>query len=148
VDEPAFERTDTPAWLDTTIASGGGGLYSTAEDYIQFAQMLVNGGELNGRRILSPRTVDQMASNHVGDLFEQSRTGGPGMGFGLSVRVVMDRAEANSALGNGSFGWSGAFGTHFWVDRKDQLAGVLMIQEPVNAMRGDFENAVMQAVIE
>jgi CubicO group peptidase (beta-lactamase class C family) len=144
-----LERIDTPAWLATkTLFSGGGGLYSTAEDYIQFAEMLANGGELNGHRILSPRTVDQMASNHVGDLFEKSATGGKGMGFGLSVRVVMDRAEANSAVANGSFGWSGAFGTHFWVDRKDQLAAILMIQEPVNAMRGDFENAVVQAIIE
>jgi CubicO group peptidase (beta-lactamase class C family) len=89
-----------------------------------------------------------MGSNHVGDLFAKTTTGGKGMGFGLSVRVVMDRAEAGSALGNGSFGWSGAFGTHFWVDRKDQLAAVLLIQEPVNAMRADFENAVIQAIID
>jgi CubicO group peptidase (beta-lactamase class C family) len=143
-----LERTGTPDWLDTKIASGGGGLYSTAEDYIQFAAMLANGGELNGRRILSPRTVEQMASNHVGDLYEKSGGGNRGQGFGLSVRVMMDRAEANAAIGNGSFGWSGAFGTHFWVDRKDQLAAVLLIQEPVNAMRGDFENAVIQAIVD
>jgi CubicO group peptidase (beta-lactamase class C family) len=143
-----LERTGTPDWLDTKIASGGGGLYSTAEDYIQFAQMLANGGELNGKRILSPRTIEQMSSNHVGDLFEKNGQGGKGLGFGLSVRVVVDRAAANSALANGSFGWSGAFGTHFWAERKDQLAAVLMIQEPVNAMRGDFENAVIQAIVE
>ncbi len=143
-----LERTGTPDWLDTKIASGGGGLYSTAEDYIQFAAMLANGGELNGHRFLSPRTVERMGSNHVGDLFEKTTTGGRGMGFGLSVRVVMNRAEANSALANGSFGWSGAFGTHFWVDPKDRLAAVLLIQEPVNAMRGDFENAVVQAIVD
>jgi CubicO group peptidase (beta-lactamase class C family) len=147
--EGGLSRLGTPGWLDTTtLFSGGGGLYSTADDYIQFAQMLANGGELNGRRILSPRTVEQMGSNHVGDLFAKTGTGGKGMGFGLGVRVVMDRAEANSAVGNGSFGWSGAFGTHFWVDRKDQLAAVLMIQEPVNAMRPDFENAVIQAIVD
>jgi CubicO group peptidase (beta-lactamase class C family) len=144
-----LERIGTPAWLDTTtLFSGGGGLYSTADDYVQFAEMLANGGELNGHRFLSPRTVERMASNHVGDLFEKTATGGKGMGFGLSVRVVVDRAEANSALANGSFGWSGAFGTHFWVDRKDQLTAILMIQEPVNAMRADFENAVVQAIVE
>lgn len=144
-----LERIGTPAWLDTTtLFSGGGGLYSTADDYVQFAEMLANGGELNGHRFLSPRTVDRMASNHVGDLFEKTTTGGKGMGFGLSVRVVTDRAEAGSALANGSFGWSGAFGTHFWVDRKDQLTAILMIQEPVNAMRADFENAVVQAIID
>lgn len=144
-----LERTGTPAWLDTTtLFSGGGGLYSTAADYIQFAQMLANGGEWNGHRFLSPRTVERMASNQVGDLFEKTTTGGKGMGFGLSVRVVMDRAQANSALENGSFGWSGAFGTHFWVDRHDQLAAVLLIQEPVTAMRADFENAVTQAIVD
>jgi CubicO group peptidase (beta-lactamase class C family) len=146
--ENGLERTGTPNWLDTKIASGGGGLYSTAEDYVQFAEMLANGGELNGKRFLSPRTVEQMASNHVGDLFEKTTTGGKGMGFGLTVRVVLNRAEANSALADGSFGWSGAFGTHFWVDRKDQLAAVLMIQEPVAAMRGDFENAVIQSIVD
>ena len=144
-----LERIDTPGWLNTTtLFSGGGGLYSTAEDYVQFAEMLANGGELNGHRFLSPRTVEQMGSNHVGDLFAKTTTGGKGMGFGLGVRVVIDRAEAGSALGNGSFGWSGAFGTHFWVDRKDQLAAVLLIQQPVNAMRPDFENAVIQAIID
>jgi CubicO group peptidase (beta-lactamase class C family) len=62
--------------------------------------------------------------------------------------VTVNRAEADSALENGSFGWSGAFGTHFWADRKNQLAAVLLIQEPVNAMRGDFETAVIQALVE
>ena len=129
-----------------TLFSGGGGLYSTAEDYIQFGQMLANSGELNGKRILSPRTVDLMASNHVGDLYEAA--GRRGMGWGLSVEVVMDPVAANRRTSAGSFGWDGAFGTHFWVDRKEKLVGLMMIQEPVGAMTRDFENAVMQAVIE
>jgi CubicO group peptidase (beta-lactamase class C family) len=144
-------RTGTPGWLDTTtLFSGGGGLYSTAEDYIQFAQMLANDGEWNGKRVLSPRSVERMATNHVGDLYAKSgRTNGSaGQGFGLGVRVVMDRGAGTIALANGSFGWSGAFGTHFWVDRADQLAAILLIQEPVTAMRGDFENAVIQAIVE
>ena len=96
-----------------------------------------------------------MAANHVGEMFaqatigaEQSMTGGKGMGFGLTVRVVVDRVAAASALNNGSFGWSGAFGTHFWVDRSDRLVGILLIQEPVNAMRPEFENAVVQAIVD
>jgi CubicO group peptidase (beta-lactamase class C family) len=146
-----LERIDTPEWLDTrTMFSGGGGLWSTAEDYLQFAQMLCNGGELNGTRLLSPRTVDLMAANHVGDLFaEAGSTGGrPGMGFGLTVDVVLDAVEAGVRRSTGSFGWGGAFGTNFWVDRKERLVGVLMIQTPVGALRGDFENAVMQAVVD
>jgi CubicO group peptidase (beta-lactamase class C family) len=147
-----LQRQDTPAWLSTkTLFSGGGGLWSTADDYIQFAQMLVNGGELNGKRLLSPRTVDLMASNHVGQLFAESTANGSrrGMGFGLTVEVVVDPIEAGRRTSTGSFGWDGAFGTHFWVDRKEQLAGLLLIQQATNAMLNrDFENAVMQAVID
>jgi CubicO group peptidase (beta-lactamase class C family) len=135
---------ETPGWLDTkTLFSGAGGLWSTGDDYIQFAQMLVNGGELNGKRLLSPRTVDLMASNHVGDLYR------PGMGFGLTVEVVRDQIAANRRSSNGSFGWDGAFGTHFWVDHKEQLAGLLMIQRSSYAtLNRDFENAVMQAIVD
>ena len=149
MDRSPLTRDETPSWLATkTLFSGGGGLWSTPEDYLQFAQMLVNGGELNGKRLLSPRTVDLMASNHVGDLFTHAAIGRPGMGFGLTVEVVMDGIEANRRTSNGSFGWDGAFGTHFWVDRKEQLVGLLMIQEPVGALSRDFENAVMQAIVD
>jgi CubicO group peptidase (beta-lactamase class C family) len=142
-------RTDTPSWLATkTLFSGGGGLWSTAEDYMQFAQMLVNGGVLNGKRLLSPRTVDLMATNHVGDLYSGISQRLKGMGFGLTVEVVLDNVAANRRESIGSFGWDGAFGTHFWVDRKEQLAGLLMIQEPVGQLSRDFENAVMQAIVE
>jgi len=146
-----LERIETPNWLATkTLFAGGGGLWSTADDYIQFAQMLVNGGTLNGKRFLSPRTVDLMASNHVGDLYGGvgSARGLRGMGFGLTVEVVLDNIAAGRRESNGSFGWDGAFGTHFWVDRKEQLVGLLMIQEPVGQLSRDFENAVMQAIVD
>ena len=143
-------REETPGWLATkTLFSGGGGLWSTGEDYLQFAQMLVNGGELNGKRLLSPRTVDLMASNHVGDLYAKAGAARRGMGFGLTVEVVVDQIDANRRSSNGSFGWDGAFGTHFWVDRKEQLAGLLMIQRSTYpALNRDFENAVMQAIVD
>lgn len=147
--EKRLERIETPAWLDTkTLFSGGGGLWSTAEDYMRFAQMLVNGGELSGTRLLSPRTVDLMASNHVRDLYSGASQRTEGVGFGLTVEVVLDSVSSGRRVSNGSFGWDGAFGTHFWVDRKEQLVGLLMIQEPVGALSRDFENAVMQAIIE
>ena len=145
------DATIIPEWVDTTtLFSGGGGLWSTAEDYLQFAQMLVNSGELNGVRLLGPRTVDLMASNHVGDLFAKGgRTGGrPGKGFGLTVDVVLDQIEAREHRSTGSFGWSGAFGTTFWVDRKEQLTAVLMVQTPGGPLRADFQNAVMQAIVD
>ena len=144
-----LSRTDTPSWLATkSLFSGGGGLWSTAEDYMQFAQMLANSGQLNGTRLLSPRTVDLMSSNHVGDLYAGIGQRLKGMGFGLTVEVVMDGVSANRRESNGSFGWDGAFGTHFWVDRKEQLVGLLMVQESNGQLMRDFENAVMQAIID
>ena len=142
-------RTETPAWLATkTLFSGGGGLWSTAEDYMRFGQMLANGGVLNGKRLLSPRTVDLMASNHVGDLYTGIGQRTKGMGFGLTVDVVLDNIAAGRRVSSGSFGWGGAFGTYFWVDRKESLVGLLMVQESVGQLRTDLENAVMQAIIE
>ena len=123
---------------------GSGGLITTAEEYAKFAQMLVNGGELNGKRLLSPRTVAYMASVHASDTLE-GRV--PGEGFGLSVRVVHDAVASGSRVSDGSFGWSGAYGTHFWVDQKEDLIAVMMIQTPVRDMRPEFENAVMQAIM-
>jgi CubicO group peptidase (beta-lactamase class C family) len=146
-----IERGDTPSWLaTTTFFSGGGGLWSTAEDYAQFAQMLANGGVLNGKRILSPRTVELMATNHVGELYSGAGTNSrvEGMGFGLSMEVVLDAVRANRRTSTGSFGWDGAFGTHFWVDPKEQLIGVLMVQTPGTGVTRDFENAVMQAIVD
>jgi CubicO group peptidase (beta-lactamase class C family) len=123
---------------------GSGGLITTAEEYGKFAQMLVNGGELNGRRILSPRTVAYMASVHAPDTLEGRI---PGEGFGLSVRVVNRAVSSGSRVSDGSFGWSGAYGTHFWVDQKEDLIAIMMIQTPVREMRPEFENAVMQAIV-
>jgi CubicO group peptidase (beta-lactamase class C family) len=106
--------------------------------------MLVNGGELNGKRLLSPRTVAFMSSVHAPDTLP-GRV--PGEGFGLSVRVVHSAVASGSRVSDGSFGWSGAYGTHFWVDPKEDLIAIMMIQTPVGAMRPEFENAVMQSII-
>ena len=125
--ERALEKQGIPNFMNGVYFSGGGGLMSTAEDYLQFAQMLLNGGELNGKRLLSPRTVEMMGSVHAPDTLP----GRPrGEGYGLSVRVVNDPVARNSFLSQGSFGWSGAYGTHFWVDPKEKIVGVLMTQTP------------------
>ena len=144
-------RREVPDWVATeTLFSGGGGLWSTAEDYAQFAQMLVNRGELGGIRLLGPRSVELMASNHVGNMFaEGGRTGGrPGKGFGLTVDVVLDSVKAREHRSTGSFGWGGAFGTNFWVDWSEEMTAVLMVQTPGGPLRADFQNAVMQAIID
>lgn len=127
--------------------SGAGGLTSTAEDYAKFAQMLCNGGQLNGKRILSPKTVELMSSVFVPDTMPGRA---PGRSFGLSVQVINDPVKANQRVSAGSFGWDGAFGTHFWVDPKEKIVGLMLVQttNPDRQVDRDFENAVMQAVVE
>jgi CubicO group peptidase (beta-lactamase class C family) len=133
-----------PNFMNGVYFSGGGGLVSTATDYAQFALMLVNGGELNGVRLLSPRLVELMGSVFAPDTLP----GRPkGESYGLSVRVVNDPVARNSFVSEGSFGWSGAFGTHFWVDRKEKLIAVAMTQTSNQEFLRDFENMVMQAVV-
>jgi CubicO group peptidase (beta-lactamase class C family) len=133
-----------PNFMNGVYFSGGGGRFSTPEDYLQVAQMLANEGELNGRRLLSPRLVELMRSVYAPDTL-QGRT--PGEGFGLSVRVVNDPIARNTFLSKGSFGWSGLFGTHFWVDPKEKIVGILMAQTSPAGVREEFENAVMQALV-
>jgi CubicO group peptidase (beta-lactamase class C family) len=125
---------------------GSGGLYSTGESYVPFGMMLANGGELGGVRLLSRKSVEMLGAVHVPDTLP----GRPaGEGYGLSVRVVTDHAARGTLLSDGSYGWSGAQGTHFFVDPKEQLVGVLMIQTPnVTEIRADFENLVAQAIID
>ena len=127
--------------------SGGGGLYSTIQDYAVFAQMLLDGGQWNGKRLLSPRTVELMSSVFVPDTLPGRA---PGRGFGLSVQVISDAIAAGQRVSKGSYGWDGAFGTHFWIDPKEKIVGIMMIQT-ANSDRQldrDFENAVMQAIVE
>jgi CubicO group peptidase (beta-lactamase class C family) len=124
---------------------GGGGIMTTAETYAQFAMMLANGGELNGVRILSPRSVELMGSAFI----PATLPGRPaGEGYGLGVRVVTDAPARNTWLSDGSFGWSGVYGTHFWVDPKENLVGILLAQTANRTFSSDFENAVMQALVD
>ncbi len=140
-----FEPAGDMPFMNGIYFSGGGGLFSTAPDYARFALMLANGGELDGVRVLSPRTVDLMASVFVPDTVPGRPAGEP---HGLSVRVVTDPAARNTLLSEGTFGWSGAFGTHFWVDPKENLIAVVMTQTANMDFLRDFENMVMQAIVE
>jgi CubicO group peptidase (beta-lactamase class C family) len=143
-----LQKVDTHTRMEnTTYFSGAGGLISDAEDYAQFGQMLLEGGALNGKRLLSPRTVELMASVFAPDTLPGRAKG---RGFGLSVQVVSDPIAAGYRVSQGSYGWDGAFGTHFWVDPKEKIVGVMMVQtdNPNRQMDRDFENAVMQAVME
>ena len=141
-------KTPSPNRLQSkTYFSGAGGLVSTTEEYAQFAMMLAAGGQWNGKRVLSPKTVDLMSSIFVADTLP----GRPaGRGFGLSVEVIADPVAAGRRVSKGSFGWDGAYGTHFWVDPQEKLVGIMMIQtdNPDRQVDRDFENAVMQAIVQ
>jgi CubicO group peptidase (beta-lactamase class C family) len=122
---------------------GSGGLYSTAEGYVPLGLMLANGGEWNGKRLLSRKSVEMLSAAHVPDTLP----GRPaGEGYGLSVRVVTNHAARGTLLSDGTYGWSGAQGTHFFVDPKEQLVGILMVQTSNNEVRNEFEDLVAQSI--
>ncbi len=148
--EKGLEKPAVPLVIGTpAYFSGAGGLISTAEDYLQFAQMLCNGGELRGKRILSPWTVDLMMSNNVGDLFlGQSGRPPKGVGFGLGGEVLLNAAEARMRKPDGSYGWDGYYGTYWWVNRKEQMVAIYFVQTGGRAQQYEFDNAVSQAVVE
>jgi CubicO group peptidase (beta-lactamase class C family) len=134
----------------TTYFGGVAGLTSTAADYFKFHQMILNGGEYRGVRLLSPKTVDLMISNHIGEGLLVTNKG-PGYGFGLGYSVLLDAGKAGESLTPGSFGWGGAWGTYFFVDPAEELLGVLMIQLTSQnhvSIRQDLGTLATQAIIE
>ncbi|MBV9562343.1 MAG: serine hydrolase [Bradyrhizobium sp.] len=133
VDSPMPERP--PIWDVTTppkLFSGGGGLVSTAPDYLRFCQMLLNGGELDGVRVLSPQAVKQMTTNALPAgtrIFGGDEVGArAGTTFGLGFGIRIDPVQSWIPGAVGSFSWAGLWGTYFWVDPGEQLIGLQMIQ--------------------
>jgi CubicO group peptidase (beta-lactamase class C family) len=125
--------------------SGGAGLLSTARDYVRFLQMLLNGGTLDGVRILSPKTVALMTTNQTGTLYSQT-----GQGFGLGFSLV-ERPGADGRVESvGTFGWGGAYGSNYNVDPKEHLVLVFMIQQLPNRsdVAAKFPMLVYQALVE
>ncbi len=127
------------------------GLWSTAADYARFAQMLLNGGELDGVRILSRKTVELMSRNHLPAAIAQGGQPGtmePGTGYGLGVSVTVDPAAAGNLGSAGAFGWSGAATTWFTIDPAEKMVAVLMTQQhPYDArLLSEFQALVYQAI--
>ena len=125
---------------------------STAQDYLQFCQMLLNGAVLNGTRLLSRKSVELMTSDATPGLDLRNYMNGEqplqGYGFGLGVRVRRNNGE-NGWLGSpGDFGWAGALGTYFWIDPKEELIGIVLMQTRVTRLRTEFPNAVYQAIVD
>jgi CubicO group peptidase (beta-lactamase class C family) len=121
------------------MESGGGGMVSTVDDYARFAQMILNGGSLDGKRYLSPKTVAYMGSNHIGPgsgvVPGPYYLPGPGFGFGLGFAVRTDAGISPTEGSVGEMNWSGAGGTTFWVDRQENMFAVFMAQTIVNRSR-------------
>lgn len=130
--------------------SGGGGLFSTADDYMIFLQMLLNGGEYNGVRLLKKETVEAMTRNNIKDEILQSEEWDlPGRGFGLGFAVQMDQSDSTVSIG--TYEWSGAFNTFFWIDPAEQMACILMTQfTPFSAYPSlvkEFRELVYQSIV-
>jgi len=118
---------------DKSYFKGGAGLVGTASDYLRFAQMILNGGELDGRRYLSRKTVEFMLSQHTTGMGGSTiGTTGPGYGFGLGFGVRLDEGMGWIPGSKGDAMWAGAWGTSFWIDPKEKLVGILMAQGPSN----------------
>ena len=122
--------------LGKSYFKGGAGLVGTAADYLRFAQMMVNGGELDGKRYLSRKTVEHMLSQHtVGMGGTTIGTTGPGYGFGLGFGVRLDDGMGWTPGSKGDAMWAGAWGTSFWIDPKEKLVGILMAQGPTHRVQ-------------
>ncbi|MGQ0831930.1 MAG: serine hydrolase domain-containing protein [Microthrixaceae bacterium] len=143
-----------PKYLD-----GGGGLVGTGPDYLRFCHMLLNGGELDGVRLLSPRTIAYMARNHlpngqlINDIGESrfSEAAMAGTGFGLGFAVIEDAAALQNLASEGEFSWGGAASTAFWVDPVEEICVVFMTQllpSDTYPMRRQLRATVLQSVID
>ena len=131
--------------------SGGGGLVSTARDYLRFCQMLLNGGVLDGNRILSRKTLELMTTDHVKGVRRASSVLSPGYGFGLDFAVHVDRAKSGLNGSVGEYNWGGLAGTIFWIDPMEEMVGLYMIQAlppRFSDSRGQFKRLAYQAIVD
>ncbi|MCS6840841.1 MAG: beta-lactamase family protein [Roseiflexus sp.] len=135
-----------------TFARGGHGLFSTTQDYMRFALMLANGGELDGVRILGRKTLELMHVNHIPAALLPWEIAGityPGYGFGLGSRVLMDVGLSGMPGTVGEFGWAGAAKTYYWVDPAESFVGVFMTQyQGIDEPQRDFRVLAYQAIVE
>lgn len=146
-----YNAAKPPKWF-----SGGGGLLSTAEDYARFCQMLLNGGELDGVRILSRKSVELMTSNHLppgigyGAFTPELGLSAPlpqyGQGYGLGVGVRLEAGRGVAPGSVGDFYWGGATGPYFWVDPREKLIAVMMLQMPDLQIRTHYRSLLRNLV--
>ncbi len=138
----------TPWSMASKYFSGAAGLSGTADDYWRFAQMLINHGEFNGKRILSPATVDLMRGNHVGELYAEGPMGHAGEGFGYGVSVITNRNLDDTLLPDGAFGWPGASGCKTTIIPSENMIIVFLVPGGnFGGASADFETTAMQALV-
>ncbi|MDT0595729.1 serine hydrolase domain-containing protein [Glaciecola petra] len=136
---------------DPAIHNGGGGLTSTIDDYFVFAQMLLNGGEYNGVRILGRKTVEYLSSNHMPDNLTPYADNSPGEGYGLAVSVTVDESKVKFLGSTGDYGWGGAASTYFRIDPKENMILISMTQFMPYGFypyMDDYRNLVYQALVD
>jgi CubicO group peptidase (beta-lactamase class C family) len=136
---------------DPNIHNAGGGLVSTMQDYFTFAQMMLNGGEINGVRILGRKTVKYMSSNHLPDNLLPYADNAQGEGYGLAMSVTVNPEMSGFMSSKGNFGWGGAASTYFRVDPQEKIIMISMAQfVPIGFHRyhDDFRNLVYQALVD
>jgi CubicO group peptidase (beta-lactamase class C family) len=152
-----LKELDIPYNKRPVRLSGGGGLVGTSEDYSRFCQMMVNGGSLNGTRILGPMTVDLMTQSHLPDevktfvLSEGRSDYTKGCGFGLGFRIIEDVAKNGIAGSPGSYSWGGAASTYFWIDPVEDMYAIFMTQLLPSGhypIRAEFQMMVYQALVD
>ena len=131
------------------VVLGGFSISTTAEDYAKFALMLLNGGELDGVRLLSPKTVELMAQNHLTPAAMEAGGVSPGTGYGLGVSVLLDTAAKGNLGSVGEFGWSGAASTHVLIDPEEDLVAIYCTQLFGGdlALRAEFATLLYQAIV-
>jgi CubicO group peptidase (beta-lactamase class C family) len=147
IDDPSASRYRTRR----KYLSGGGGLVSTARDYARFCQMLLNGGQLSGVRLLRPETINQMTSSQLPLGALPMKLNGfplPGMGFGLGVSVRLDTKSSKPDPAAGEFGWNGAASTYFWVAPRSEMVVIVLQQvQPYNfALQLALQPAIYRAI--
>jgi CubicO group peptidase (beta-lactamase class C family) len=131
------------------MCAGGGGLTSTLSDYLRFTRMLLNEGELDGERLLSPLTVELMRSDLLGDLPAIGPLLAAGHGFGLTFAVSKGPGRTATLPSAGQYRWGGAAGTAFWIDPKQDMIGIFMIQTLLDLVkRNEFMQLAYQAVVD
>lgn len=149
MDMPADQQR---SFSKVALFMGGGGLVSTAGDYFRFAQMLLNGGELDGKRVLGPKTVEYLSLNHLSDKVrnEGEHDLHAGQSMALGFGVVTNPAMMPSVSSKGELSWAGLAGTKFWIDPQEQLVGIALVQLYSSPwpLRFDMKTASYQAITE